>query len=105
MPHCPRLRPAVTDVVPTISEMGDQFSEHMREPSACRFTQVLGLPIYRISRHVLSTFQMLDIGIRTLTLFQSCFIDMASPRDPSPHTIIIYIVEMNTTKFLASREC
>jgi hypothetical protein len=29
--------------------------------SAARFTQVLGLPIYHISRHVLSTFKRLTV--------------------------------------------
>jgi hypothetical protein len=57
-PDCPR---AVTALVPTITEMGDHVSGRVRgsDMSTARFTQVLGLPIYHISRHVLSTFNRL----------------------------------------------
>jgi hypothetical protein len=45
----PDCRRAVTALVPTITGMG-------------RFTQVLGLPIYHISRYVFSTFKRLTHG-------------------------------------------
>jgi hypothetical protein len=43
-----------------------------------RFTQVLGLTIYHISRHVLSTFKRLTHFTTYYFLFQFCLVDKAS---------------------------
>jgi hypothetical protein len=58
----PDCRRAVTALVPTITGMGDLISGRVRGYVHARFTQVLGLPIYHISRHVLSTFKRLTHG-------------------------------------------
>jgi hypothetical protein len=58
----PDCRRAVTALVPTITGMGDLVSGRVRGYVHCQFTQVLGLPIYHISRHVLSTFKRLTHG-------------------------------------------
>jgi hypothetical protein len=58
-PDCCR---AVTALVPTITGMGDHVSSLMRGKVCGRFTQVLGLPIYHISRYVFSTFKRLTHG-------------------------------------------
>jgi hypothetical protein len=55
----PDCRRAVTTLVPTITGMGDHVLGRVRRAICCRFTQVLGLPIYHISRHVLSAFKRL----------------------------------------------
>jgi hypothetical protein len=58
----PDCRGAVTALVPTITGMGDHVLGRVRGYVHChsaRFTQVLGLSIYHISRHVLSTFNRL----------------------------------------------
>jgi hypothetical protein len=44
-----------------------------------RFTQVLGLPIYHISRHVLSTFKRLTKVSARQSLFELCLKDHTSP--------------------------
>jgi hypothetical protein len=58
----PDCRRAVTALVPTITGMGDHVSGRVRGKVAARFNWVLGLPIYHISRHVLSTFKRLTHG-------------------------------------------
>jgi hypothetical protein len=45
-----------------VSRKGDQYPKQVGKNSMVRFTQVLGLPIYHISRHVLSIFKRLTHG-------------------------------------------
>jgi hypothetical protein len=62
MLHWPGPSRAVITLVPTITGMGNHVSEQVWSMNAGWFTQVLGLPIYHIYRHVLSTFKRLTHG-------------------------------------------
>jgi hypothetical protein len=55
-PDCHR---AVTALVPTITGMGDHVSGRVSGYVCGWFNQVLGFPIYHISRHMFSTFKRL----------------------------------------------
>jgi hypothetical protein len=64
----PGRRLAVTTLVPTIASMGDPVSGQVRRKVRTRLHSGTRLTGYHISRHVFSTFEMLDSGIHTLIL-------------------------------------